>query len=84
MQICKKKFEQEQSLVAFEQDSAGIEQGFAGLKQCFANYLGSNRILQGSWLHPPPIPRPTLTLIPFCLGLTLCAQLVILYLLLLK
>ena len=43
----KKKFEQEQSLAGFEEDSAGFEQGSA-------NYLGSNRILRGSWPHGPP------------------------------
>ena len=31
----------------FEEDSAGFEQGSA-------NYLGSNRILRGSWPHGPP------------------------------
>ena len=43
----KKKFEQEQSLAGFEEDFAGFEQGSA-------NYLGSNRILRGSWPHGPP------------------------------
>ena len=33
--------------LGFEQDSAGFEQGSA-------NYLGLNRILQGSWPHGPP------------------------------
>ena len=56
LDLCKKKFEQEQSLAGFEQDS----EGFAGLEQCSANYLGSNRILRGSWPHgPPSLLRPT-------------------------
>jgi len=49
----KKKFKQEQSLAGFEQDSAGLEQAFAGFEQGSANYLGSNRILRGSWPHGP-------------------------------
>ena len=33
-------------------------QGFAGLEQGYANYLGSNRLLRGSWPHgPPPSPK---------------------------
>ena len=44
MQICKKKFEQAQSLAGFKQDSAGFEKGFAGLEQGSANYLGLNRM----------------------------------------
>ena len=40
----KKKFEQEQSFTGLEQASAGFEQGSA-------NFLGSNRILRGSWPH---------------------------------
>jgi len=51
----KKKFEQEQSLAGFEQDSAGLEQGYKGFEQGSANYLGSNRILQDSWLHAPVV-----------------------------
>ena len=43
----KKKFEQEQSLAGFEQDSMGLEQGFKGLEQGSANYLGWSRILRG-------------------------------------
>ena len=50
----KKKFKQEQSLVGSKQDSEGLKEGFEGLEQGSANYLGSNRILQGSWLHGPP------------------------------
>ena len=37
----------------FEQSLAGFEQGSLGLEQCSANYLGSNRILRGSWPHAP-------------------------------
>ena len=43
----KKKIEQEQSF-------AGFDESFAGFGQGSANYLGSNRILQGSWPHGPP------------------------------
>ena len=32
----------------------GDRTGFRGLKQCSANYMGSNRILRGSWPHCPP------------------------------
>jgi len=37
-----------------------LEQGFAGLEQGSANFLGSNRILQGSWQDAPPLPPPRL------------------------
>jgi len=50
----KKKFEQKQSFAGFEQASAGLEQASAGFEQGSANYLGSNRILRGSWPHRPP------------------------------
>ena len=50
----KKKFEQEQSFAGFEQAFAGLEQASAGFEQGSANYLGSNRILRGSWPHGPP------------------------------
>ena len=59
MQISKKKFEQEQSFVGFEQDSVGFKQGLAGFEQGSTNYLGSNRILLGSWPHAPPLPQLT-------------------------
>ena len=42
------------SLAGFEQGSSGLEQASAGFKQGSANYLGSNRILRGSWPHGPP------------------------------
>ena len=50
----KKKFEQEQSLAGLEQAVEGLEQASAGFEQGSANYLGSNRILRGSWPHGPP------------------------------
>ena len=50
----KKKFEQEQSFAGVDEDSAGFDEDSAGLGQGSANYLGSNRILRGSWPHGPP------------------------------
>ena len=45
--IFNKKYEEEQSLAGFEQDSMGLEQGFKGFEQGSANYLGWSRILRG-------------------------------------
>ena len=50
----KNKFEQELSFTGLEQGSTGLEQASAGFEQGSANYLGSNRILRGSWPHGPP------------------------------
>ena len=36
----------------FLQSFAGLEKDSAGFRQGSANYLGSNRILPGSWPHP--------------------------------
>ena len=41
-------------MAGLEQAFAGLEQASAGFEQGSANYLGSNRILRGSWSHGPP------------------------------
>ena len=53
MQI-KKNFEQEQSFAGFDESFEGFDEDSAGFRQGSANYLGSNRILRGSWPHGPP------------------------------
>ena len=50
----KKKFKQEQSFAGVDEDPAGFDEDSAGFGQGSANYLGSNRILRGSWPHGPP------------------------------
>ena len=50
----KKKIEQEQSFAGFDESFAGFDEDSAGFRQGSANYLGSNRILRGSWTHGPP------------------------------
>ena len=50
----KKKFEQEQSFAGVDEDSAGFDEDSTGFGQGSANYLGSNRILRGSWPHGLP------------------------------
>ena len=44
----------EQSFAGFDEDSAGFDEDSAGFGQGSANYLGSDRILRGSWPHGPP------------------------------
>ena len=45
----------------FDQSFAGFDEDSAGFRQGSANYLGSNRILRGSWPHAPPPPSYTCT-----------------------
>ena len=40
--------------MGFNESFAGFNEDSAGFGQGSANYLGSNRILRGSWPHGPP------------------------------